>query len=215
MKKKIAIYSAKLAKAASKISGKGGTALPGLLADKVDPNLLYKLVEGNFSKGIIVVTGTNGKTTVSMMISDILTQNNISHIRNSAGSNMKRGILSTLLENCDNKGKCSEEMAVLEVDEAYIPVVCPIIKPSMVVVTNLFRDQLDRYGELDKIANSFRQVFEDLDAKIILNADDPLVASLSTGKNTSFFGISHYIGDVIENDHTSDSIFNVKNGEKL
>lgn len=215
MKKKIAIYSAKLAKAASKISGKGGTALPGLLADKVDPNLLYKLVEGNFSKGIIVVTGTNGKTTVSMMISDILTQNNISHIRNSAGSNMKRGILSTLLENCDNKGKCSEEMAVLEVDEAYIPVVCPIIKPSMVVVTNLFRDQLDRYGELDKIANSFRQVFEDLDAKIILNADDPLVASLSTGKNTSFFGISHYIGDKIENDHTSDSIFNVKNGEKL
>lgn len=215
MKKKIAIYSAKLAKVASKLSGKGGTALPGLLADRIDPNLLHKLVDGNFSKGIIVVTGTNGKTTVSMMISDILKQNQISHIRNSAGSNMKRGIISTLLDNCDNNGVCTTDMAVFEVDEAYVPVICPIIRPDMIVVTNLFRDQLDRYGELDKIASSFRQVFKDLDTNIILNADDPLVASLSTGKKTTFFGISHYIGEQIENDHTSDSIFDIESGEEL
>lgn len=215
MKKKIAIYSAKLAKVVSKLSGKGGTALPGLLADKIDPNLLHKLIDGNFSKGIIVVTGTNGKTTVSMMISDILKQNKISHIINSAGSNMKRGIISTLLDNCDNNGVCNADMAVFEVDEAYIPVICPIIKPDIIVVTNLFRDQLDRYGELDKIANSFRKVFNDLDTNIVLNADDPLVASLSTGKKTTFFGISHYIGEKIENDHTSDSIFDAKSGEEL
>ena len=190
MKRKIAIYSARLAKIASKLSGKGGTALPGLVADRIDPDLLPKLMEGNFDKGIIVVTGTNGKTTVSSMISNILTENGISHIRNSAGSNMKRGIVSTLLDNSDNSGRINKDMAVFEIDEAYVPVVCPIIKPSIVVVTNLFRDQLDRYGELDKIANSFKDTFHALDADIILNADDPLVASLSTGKKTTFFGIS-------------------------
>ena len=215
MKHKIAIYSAKLAKIASKLSGKGGTALPGLVADRIDPDLLRKLTEGGFSKGIIVVTGTNGKTTVSSMISDILTKNGISHIRNYAGSNMKRGIVSTLLDNCDNNGKVNKDMAVFEIDEAYVPVVCPIIKPSIVVVTNLFRDQLDRYGELDKIANSFKQTFDTLDANIILNADDPLVASLSTGKKTTFFGISDYTGEKIINDHTADSIFDMQNGEEL
>jgi UDP-N-acetylmuramyl tripeptide synthase len=215
MKRKIAIYSARLAKIASKLSGKGGTALPGLVADRIDPDLLPKLMEGNFDKGIIVVTGTNGKTTVSSMISNILTKNGISHIRNSAGSNMKRGIVSTLLDNSDNSGRINKDMAVFEIDEAYVPVVCPIIKPSIVVVTNLFRDQLDRYGELDKIANSFKNTFHTLDADIILNADDPLVASLSTGKKTTFFGISNYIGEKIINDHTADSIFDMQNGEKL
>lgn len=215
MKHKIAIYSAIIARIASKLSGKGGTALPGLVADKIDPHLLRKLVEGNFSKGIVVVTGTNGKTTVSRMISDILTKNGITHVRNSAGSNMKRGIVSTLLENCDINGKSSEDMAVFEIDEAYIPVVCPIIKPKVILVTNLFRDQLDRYGELDKIADSFRCTFDMLDANIILNADDPLVSSLSTGKKTTYFGISDYIGEKINNDHTADSVFDMKTGEEL
>lgn len=209
------MYSAKLAKIASRLSGKGGTALPGLIADKIDPNLLHKLTEGSFDKGIIVVTGTNGKTTVSSMISDILTKNGISHIRNSAGSNMKRGIVSTLIDNSDNSGRINKDMAVFEVDEAYVPVVCPIIKPSIIVVTNLFRDQLDRYGELDKIANNFKDTFDILDTNIILNADDPLVAGLSSGKKTTFFGISDYIGEKIINDHTADSIFDMKNGEEL
>ena len=215
MKHKIAIYSAKLAKIASKLSGKGGTALPGLVADKIDPDLLRKLIDGNFDKGIIVVTGTNGKTTVSSMISDILTKNGISHVRNSAGSNMKRGIVSTLIDSCDNNGNSDKDMALFEIDEAYISVVCPVIKPSVIVVTNLFRDQLDRYGELDKIADSFKQTFDALDANIILNADDPLVSSLSNSKKTTFFGISDYIGEKIINDHTADSIFDMQNGEEL
>jgi len=215
MKKRIAIYSAKLAKIISKISGKGGTALPGLVADRIDPDLLHKLIKNNFPKGIIVVTGTNGKTTVSSMLSGILRSNNISYLRNSAGSNMKRGIISTILEDIDKNGKSNKEMAIFEVDEAYVPIVCPIINPSIILVTNLFRDQLDRYGELDKIADSFKKTFNELDANIVLNADDPLVASLYKESKTTFFGISDYIGERIINDHTADSVFDVENGEKL
>lgn len=215
MKKRIAIYSAKFAKIASRLSGKGGTALPGLVADRIDPDLLHKLTKDNFPKGIIVVTGTNGKTTVSSMLSGILDNNNISHLRNSAGSNMKRGIISTLLEDIDKKGNSSKEMAIFEVDEAYIPIVCPIIKPNIILVTNLFRDQLDRYGELDKIADSFRQTFDELNANIVLNADDPLVSSLYKDNKTTFFGISDYIGEKIVHDHTADSVFDTKTGEKL
>ena len=146
MKKTIAIILAKSAYSTGRILGKSGTALPGLLAEKVDGNLMSKLVKGNFPDGIVVVTGTNGKTTTSKMISDMLNGSGVVHIRNTAGSNMRRGIISTLVQNSNLRGRNKARMAVLEVDEAYVPSVCSAIKPKYVVVTNLFRDQLDRYG---------------------------------------------------------------------
>lgn len=217
MRKSLAITSAKLARSVGKVFNKGGTAMPGLVAERIDPQLLGKLVEHNFPRGVVVVTGTNGKTSTSKMIADIFTSSDISYIRNTAGSNMQRGVLATILAHCNKKGRCDAEMAIFEVDEAYIPIVCPYLQPKIVVVTNLFRDQLDRYGELDSIAKSFHKTFSDLDATLVLNADDPLVASLGrdTKNKPVYFGVSDYIGEKIINDHTADSIFDPNTGEKL
>ena len=217
MKKTIAIILAKSAYSTGRILGKSGTALPGLLAEKVDGNLMSKLAKGNFPDGIVVVTGTNGKTTTSKMISDMLNGSGVVHIRNTAGSNMRRGIISTLIQNSNLRGRNKARMAVLEVDEAYVPSVCSAIKPKYVVVTNLFRDQLDRYGELDSIAKSFEKTFAGTKSKLVLNADDPLVASIGIKalNKPIFFGISDYQGDKIINDHTADSVFEQESGEKL
>lgn len=217
MKKSAAIVSAKAIRAFGTALGKKGTALPGLVAERIDPQLLGKLKRGNFTNGIVVVTGTNGKTTTAKMLAEILKSSGTSFIRNTAGSNLRRGIISTILSECDNKGRCQQEMAIFEVDEAYVPSVCEELQPDIVVVTNLFRDQLDRYGELDSIAANFSKTFSSIKTKLVLNADDPLVASLGqkSSNEVYYFGISDYIGESIENDHTADSIFDIKTGKRL
>ncbi len=217
MRKYIAIQSAKLARSTGRLFRLSGTAMPGLVAEKVDSDLLSKLRKDNFPKGVIVITGTNGKTTTSKILADVLKRSSISFVRNTAGSNLRRGIIAAILAHSNSKGRCEEDMAVFEVDEAYIPSVCRDLKPDYVVVTNLFRDQLDRYGELDSIAKNFRNTFKKLKSTLILNADDPLVASLGreSKKDVVYFGVDDYIGEKIEHDYTADSVFDINNGKKL
>ena len=220
MRSLLAIIAAKVALKTNRITGSGGTALPGMLAQKLDKDILRKLVLKNFPKGIIVVTGTNGKTTTSRFIANILEEAGISYVHNRAGSNMERGLISTMAENTNLYGRVDADVALFEVDEAFMPKVCRAIEPDTIVVTNLFRDQLDRYGELYKIARSFRNLFEDLpNTKLVLNADDPLVASLGykleNERKATYFGVGDYNGPKITNDHTADSIFDPFTQQKL
>lgn len=220
MRSLLAILAAKAALKTNRLTGSGGTALPGMLAQKVDKDILQKIVRNNFPRGIIVVTGTNGKTTTTKLIASILEETGISYVHNKAGSNMERGLISTMAEASSVTGRVDAEVGLFEVDEAYMPKVCRAIKPHTIVVTNLFRDQLDRYGELDKIANSFRNLFVDLpNAQLVLNADDPLVASLGyeldNNKKAVYFGVGDYTGPNLKYDHTADSIFNPFTQEKL
>lgn len=219
MKLPATIAISKAAFRLNRLTGSGGTALPGLVAKRLHSGILADLAKGNFPRGIIVITGTNGKTTTAKMVSDVLTKAGISHIHNRAGSNLERGIIASLLENSDSRGRCDVDMAVFEVDEAFVPVVCRQLKPKYLAVTNLFRDQLDRYGELDSIAKSFSKILDELDCQIILNADDPLVASLGSGvkdkKKVVYFGISDYKGPKINNDYAQDSVFDPKTGDLL
>lgn len=220
MRSLLAITIAKAILKINRITGSGGSSLPGLVAKKFDPDILKKLVINNFPRGIIVVTGTNGKTTTTSLIANALEQTGISYVHNKTGSNMERGLISTMVESASIDGKFKAEVGLFEVDEAYMPKVCRVLKPDWIVVTNLFRDQLDRYGELDKVARSFRDLFEDLPkAQLILNADDPLVASLGydleTENQTVYFGVNDYVGPKLANDHTADSIFDPFTQQKL
>lgn len=220
MRSLLAILAAKAALKVNRLTGSGGTALPGMLALKFDKDILQKLVKNNFPKGIIVVTGTNGKTTTTKLIANILEESGISYVHNKAGSNMERGLISTMTENSSISGRVDADVALFEVDEAFVPKVCRAIQPNTIVVTNLFRDQLDRYGELDKIARSFRGLFEELPStRLVLNADDPLVASLGynleSERRAVYFGVGDYNGPKLKNDHTADSIFDPFTQQKL
>ncbi len=169
--------------------GKGGAALPGLVVEKVYPKFIPKMA-AQFSESSILVTGTNGKTTTTKLIAGILKSARKRLVTNNSGSNMSRGIASALLEASDWQGNINAQIGLFEVDEAFMEDVAVKLKPKVVVVLNLLRDQLDRYGELDHTAELIAAGLAHTQAAV-LNADDPLVAHLATavsGGQVIFFG---------------------------
>ncbi|HVQ43581.1 MAG TPA: MurT ligase domain-containing protein [Candidatus Saccharimonadia bacterium] len=183
----------KVAAALSRGLGRGGGgALPGLVAERLDPHLAAKLAAG-LSGGVILVTGTNGKTTTTKLIAEFLEAMGLVVVTNSSGSNLKRGVTSALIRAADMGGRVRATVGLFEVDEASLRRVAPEVRPTHIVVTNLFRDQLDRYGELDTTAALIGEGIAGTDAQVYLNADDPLVASLATyarsPEQVHYFGI--------------------------
>ena len=170
----------------------GGGALPGLIADRLDKQLGRKLA-AQIPYGVIIVTGTNGKTTTTKMIASALEASGERVLTNRSGSNLRRGVLSSLIDGADYRGRINATIALFEVDEASLRRVAPELQPRHIVVLNLFRDQLDRYGELDTTAALIGQGIASTKAKIYLNADDPLVASLAKyaagPEQVNYFGI--------------------------
>ena len=188
-----AVWAGKLTRRTTRLLGSGGTALPGLVAERVDPDLVSELA-GELD-AIALVTGTNGKTTTSTMLARILGQAGHSVLHNRAGSNLMRGVLSALVDAGGVDGHLpSGRVAVFETDEAAFDEVAAATKPSVVLFTNLMRDQLDRYGEIDAIAGRWGRALETLDpaAKVVLNVDDPLVSTLErhAAGPVSRFGIA-------------------------
>jgi lipid II isoglutaminyl synthase (glutamine-hydrolysing) len=181
----------KLALKATQLAGRGGAALPGLLAEKLHPLLAARLT-AQLPKGVILVTGTNGKTTTTRLIAAMLEADGERVLTNRTGSNLKRGVLSALIAQVDWRGRSNATVGLFEVDEATLRKVAPELQPRQIVVTNLFRDQLDRYGELDTTAALIGQGIAATQAHLYLNADDPLVASLAKyaqPERVTFFGI--------------------------
>ena len=175
----LTLLASKAAASLSRMFGRGGGgALPGVVAERLDPHLAGKLA-AQLAGGVIVVTGTNGKTTTTKLIAELLAAQGVKVVTNSSGSNLKRGVTSALIAAADLRGKITATVGLFEVDEASLRRVTPEIKPDHIVVTNLFRDQLDRYGELDTTAGLIGEGIAATEAKLYLNADDPLVASLA------------------------------------
>lgn len=178
-----AVLASKAAGAASRRLGRGGgTALPGLVAERLDPNIVARLARG-LGRGTAIVTGTNGKTTTARMLAGIHHAAGTPVLHNRSGSNLMRGLAATVTAAAGLDGRiprAARTVGVFEVDEATLPAAVSAVRPRVVAFTNLFRDQLDRYGEVDSIAALWRRAVSLLpdDATIVLNADDPSVAAL-------------------------------------
>jgi UDP-N-acetylmuramyl tripeptide synthase len=174
----------------SRLLGRGGSAVPGLVAERLDPRTIERLA-ASLRHGVVVVTGTNGKTTTTKMLVRLLTDAGRSVVTNRTGSNLARGIASALMDRAGRRGTVDADLAVFEVDEAAVRTLAPRLSPRVMVVTNLARDQLDRFGELQTTAGHVAAALRHA-GTAVLNADDPLVADLATA-GASFFGASQAI----------------------
>ena len=169
--------------------GSGGTALPGLVVERVQPDAFAHLARGLSATALI--TGTNGKTTSAAMLTRILRADGRLVVHNRSGSNLVRGVTAALVEAASPLGRLPEGCsAVLEADEAALPAIARSAPPSVAVFTNLMRDQLDRYGEIDSISLRWAEALSTFPAgtAIALNVDDPLIASLAAYGDGSCLG---------------------------
>ncbi len=173
----LSVAACKAARAALRRTGRGGTAVPGIVAMKVSRNILTAVSEG---MQIIVVTGTNGKTTTCNMIEHAVSSSGRDCLRDKSGANLLHGIASDLICSADWRGRPTHPYAVLECDEAALKQVVQYITPAAIVVTNLFSDQVDRYGGVQNTLKEIRTGVErSPQSTLVLNAEDPLTASLA------------------------------------
>ena len=156
--------------------GSGGTALPGLVVEKLDPGFLARTL-GQLPMGVVVVSGTNGKTTTTKMVVQLLREQGLKVLTNRSGSNFVRGVLASLLTEVDAGGRLSHDVAVLELDEAHAVRFVRLIKPRHALLLNVMRDQLDRFGEIDYTASLLHSIAQATSDVVVLNGDDPRLAA--------------------------------------
>jgi UDP-N-acetylmuramyl tripeptide synthase len=161
----------------SRLRGGGATSAPGKVLMRLAPEAINAL-GARLSRGSVLVSATNGKTTTAAMTAAILQQAGVSLVHNQAGANMAGGIATTLLDAARPDGAIAGELGLFEVDELWLAQLAAQLHPRAILLGNLFRDQLDRYGELDAVAESWKRVIKDSSATLVLNADDPLIADL-------------------------------------
>lgn len=183
-----AIWTAKILISLSRLTGRGGSTLPGRVALKVDRQLLSRLA-ADLPLGTVVISGTNGKTTTAKMLASIFQASDRRITHNRAGANLISGLTSALIASTRWSGQMNADVGLLEVDEATMPLAGPDLIPRAAVVTNFFRDQLDRYGELETTVSLVGKGLTHLALSGIaaLNADDPFVASLGQAATSAIF----------------------------
>lgn len=190
-----AIAAGKMVTMLSRRLGLGaGSNFPGKVILRLHPRALEEIAS-QLMGGCVLVSGTNGKTTTSNLLAGILRQGGMRPVHNRVGANLMTGITASLAQASDLAGRPRGDIGLFEVDEATLPIAVRRLKPHLVIVTNLFRDQLDRYGELESLARKMDGALGELgeEAMVLLNADDPLVASL--GKESKarlyYYGIEY------------------------
>jgi UDP-N-acetylmuramyl tripeptide synthase len=185
----------------------GGTSLPGKVLIALEPAAISELSQ-RLPRGTALISATNGKTTSAAMTASILIRAGMNLVHNRAGANMAGGIASTLLDSARRGGRMSGDLGLFEVDEFWLDQLTAQLRPRAIVLGNLFRDQLDRYGELETIADRWSAVVAGLPPQtgLVLNADDPLVADLGRVRpGVSYFGVDDPAMALPEMQHASDS----------
>jgi lipid II isoglutaminyl synthase (glutamine-hydrolysing) len=198
-----AVTLARATRVATRRAGRGGTTAAGRVLLRLEPDAIAQLA-GRLDRGAVLVSATNGKTTTSTMLAAILERAGVPLVHNRAGSNMHWGVATALLD----AGREPDELGLFEVDEAWLPAVADAVQPRLVLLSNLFRDQLDRYGELELLAERWAEMVTRHAAttRFALNADDPLVADLGRGiDNDVYFGLEDDSQALPELQHAADS----------
>lgn len=197
MKYFFTVFICKIFIAILKLMGKKATSAPGKLAFKLYPDIL-KEYQGRVKKEIIAVMGTNGKTTTNNLLADFFEESGYNVVCNRIGANMDEGSLVAFLNKTSLFGRTNIDYACLEMDEGWAEYILNFITPSKIIVTNLFADQLDRYGSMESIMEFLKKAIRKApDATLILNADDPISCAMAKEFENKkvYFGIKDKLSD--------------------
>lgn len=201
MSKQFVTILGKTVKHLAKLRG-GGSALPGLVVEKIDPYFI-KHTLASLPLGIAVISGTNGKTTTTKMVVELLESQGLKVFTNKTGSNFTRGVAAALLGEIDARGNLDADIAVLELDEAHAVHFVDKIPPKYCLLLNVMRDQLDRFGEIDYTAKLLTKVAQATSECVVLNREDPLISSIASSlidKKIEYFGLSNKLLNKFPND---------------
>ncbi|MBT2512689.1 Mur ligase family protein [Arthrobacter sp. ISL-30] len=196
----------KLVRAASRLRG-GGSAFPGLVVEKIDPRFMQRTLS-SLPFGVAVVSGTNGKTTTTKMVVELLESQGLKVFTNRTGSNFTRGVAAALLGAVDWRGQLDADVAVLELDEAHAVHFVNMVQPRYSLLLNVLRDQLDRFGEIDKTAQLLERIAVKTTGTVVLNREDPRVLRIASslkpqadgGPSVLYFGLDTSLRSTFPND---------------
>ena len=180
----------------------GGSALPGLVVEKIDPGFMRRTLSA-LPHGVAVVSGTNGKTTTTKMVVELLESQGLKVFTNRTGSNFTRGVAAALLGEVDWRGRLDADIAVLELDEAHAVHFVNQVPPRYCLLLNVLRDQLDRFGEIDKTAQLLQHIASKTTGTVVLNREDPRVARIAetlSGPEVRYFGLDDSLLSTFPND---------------
>ena len=209
-----AVFIARSVALALRLLGRRGTSLPGLIALRLCPDILgYFLCRLDT---FVIVSGTNGKTTTTALLHAALGDPKSSWITNEGGANLMQGLVSAFLPHVTLAGALLRRAALLEVDEATLPRIVRLRSPTLLIVTNVLRDQLDRYGEVDQALACLREGVRDAATALVTNADDPLASSLGLERELSYyFGLADAPQDDAPRSEIRDGAFCLLCGAEL
>ena len=186
---KLSILLGKTVQKVTRLRGNGGSALPGLVVERTNPNFI-KHTLAKLPMGVVVVSGTNGKTTTTKIVSELLAKQGLKVFTNKTGSNFVRGVISEILADIKLSGKFDYDIAVLELDEAHAVKFCEVCDVDYSLILNVQRDQLDRFGEIDHTAELLQKLAAHTRKAAILNREDPRVSKIQTA-HPFYFGLSN------------------------
>lgn len=192
-----AVVAGKAARLAARVRGGGGSAMPGLVAERVDPSFLAHALAG-IPGGIVVVSGTNGKTTTTKMLAALMRAHGKRVFTNPTGSNFTRGVISSMLGELPLSGRLDADVAVLELDEWHALQFAKVVIPTHALLLNVARDQLDRFAEIDTTARLLATLASQTTTGVVLNRDDSFVARIpqvADGVSVRYFGIDPAVAD--------------------
>ena len=191
----------KAVRVASRLRG-GGSAFPGLVVERLDPGFMGRALS-TLPRGVVVVSGTNGKTTTTKMVVELLEGQGLTVFTNRTGSNFTRGVAAALLGEVDWRGRLEADVAVLELDEAHAVHFVKLVPPRYSLLLNVLRDQLDRFGEIDATTRLLERIALATTGTVILNREDPRVAGLAASITTAdvvYFGLDASLRSTFPND---------------